>query len=69
METALAGRPCRVPVLLDACHAGAVDGGHCKPTDDLMRGPATDVPGRFVLVRCTGRVESRRASRMAADSP
>ena len=60
---ALAGMPGRVITLLDACHAGAIDGDRRKDgpgglTDELVRDLVTDDYGVIVMASSTGRESS-----------
>ena len=58
-KDALAAIPGRVPVLLDACHAGAAGGDRRKAvrvlTDDLIRDLVTDDYGVIVMCSSMGR--------------
>jgi hypothetical protein len=59
LKKTLAGLPGRLLLLLDACHAGSVDGDKRKAigglTDDLVRDLVTDDYGVVVLCSSTGR--------------
>jgi uncharacterized caspase-like protein len=59
LKKTLAGLPGRLLLLLDACHAGSVDGDKRKAigglTDDLVRDLVTDDYGIVVLCSSTGR--------------
>jgi hypothetical protein len=60
---ALAGMPGRIITVLDACHAGAIDGDRPKEgpgglTDDLVRDLVTDDYGVIVMASSTGRESS-----------
>jgi WD40 repeat protein len=59
LRKTLAGIPGKMLVLLDACHAGSVDGDKRKAfgglTDDLVRDLVTDDYGIVVLCSSTGR--------------
>jgi uncharacterized caspase-like protein len=59
VKKALAGIPGRLLLLLDACHAGSVDGDKRKAigglTDDLVRDLVTDDYGVIVLCSSMGR--------------
>src|SRR5262249_3327072 len=59
LKKPLAGLPGRLLLLLDACHAGSVDGDKRRATggltDDLVRDLVTDDYGIVVLCSSTGR--------------